>query len=354
MTKISPDDKIKARRFLVWTFTEAYLKLGSLQAPDRFAAWLRSIARNRCLSYLRSQPVQISYREEAHGDSIDIWLLETPYSPGRLPNPEEILEQRELSQTLEAALQSLPEKSRTATTLHYFEEMSYQEIADTLRVSIATIEGRLYRARRQLREEIRKMTSQKPELDATAVQQMIDSATQEMHEQIAGLQKQLRVSHQQEQSLRRHQVFAASETITRLPNDAEDPISWGVVGAYRLADGHRSARTSIQSNTDIDGYLDLVPDAEIARMAALLSDPTAVAILKQLVKGDCPLAELTERCQLSSEEIQSALDALTAADLVARKEDDLLTNKDQATAIILTLVPLISEYLKQLNPEKES
>jgi len=74
--------------------------------------------------------------------------------------PDELLERKELRKNVMAAIESLPEKNRLAISLHYLDGMSYKEIANLLKVSITTIEGRLYRARKKLKEEMIKMTKE--------------------------------------------------------------------------------------------------------------------------------------------------------------------------------------------------
>jgi len=68
--------------------------------------------------------------------------------------PDEALERKELRQNIMAAIKFLSKKNRLAISLHYLDEMSYQEMANLLKVSISTIEGRLYRARKKLNQKI--------------------------------------------------------------------------------------------------------------------------------------------------------------------------------------------------------
>lgn len=61
---------------------------------------------------------------------------------------------KDLDQKLQVALASLPEKSRTVFELSRFQEMKYKDIADTLDLSIKTVEGHMTRALRHLRIEL--------------------------------------------------------------------------------------------------------------------------------------------------------------------------------------------------------
>lgn len=56
--------------------------------------------------------------------------------------------------SLAMALQSLPEKLRLPLVLYYSEGLTYAEIAQTLRLPMATVRGRIHRAKGQLRKEL--------------------------------------------------------------------------------------------------------------------------------------------------------------------------------------------------------
>lgn len=68
--------------------------------------------------------------------------------------PEFVLERWEQQQTLLALLAQLPERGRIALTCFYFEDLSYQEIADLLDVPLGTVKSLLHRGVRQLREAL--------------------------------------------------------------------------------------------------------------------------------------------------------------------------------------------------------
>lgn len=117
------------------TFLAACRKREQLRDADRARSWLLTIAR-RC--FLKSR--------EAMGES--------------LPEPEAIpetpvLENLELDEErLQAALGALPETYRTPVLLFYFEDMSYQEIADFLGAPLGTVMSRLARGKAFLRARL--------------------------------------------------------------------------------------------------------------------------------------------------------------------------------------------------------
>lgn len=110
-------------------FIEAFLKLRALRDPHRFAGWLRTLTLNVCRMWHRKKK-QVRNREK------DEWLA----------NPSK--------QTvhLNGYFDRLSESHRLALALHYWEGLSYEEMARFLNVPIGTVMSRLNRARLALRD----------------------------------------------------------------------------------------------------------------------------------------------------------------------------------------------------------
>ena len=64
------------------------------------------------------------------------------------------LEQEEVAQITRSVLDELPQIFREVLVLREFEDLSYQEMAETLGISIGTVESRLFRARARFREKL--------------------------------------------------------------------------------------------------------------------------------------------------------------------------------------------------------
>jgi hypothetical protein len=69
-------------------------------------------------------------------------------------DPEAIVEERELHCTILRAVNALSPRERAATLLFYYEQLSLREVAAILEISLVAVKGRLYKARRQLKEEL--------------------------------------------------------------------------------------------------------------------------------------------------------------------------------------------------------
>lgn len=71
--------------------------------------------------------------------------------PGELVGNEDVIE------CVRRVVESLPEEQRMCVILRYYDEMSLQEIADTLEISLGTVKSRLSRANKKMRDEIERL-----------------------------------------------------------------------------------------------------------------------------------------------------------------------------------------------------
>ena len=129
------------------TFLKVYQKLGTLKDPHRFAGWLYRIAARQCLLLLRKKRLQTQSLEETDTKQIE----KMTYSQYVAEEQEKAATeaQRDIAQRLLARLR---ESERTVVTLHYFGEMTCEEISRFLGVSASTVKSRLRRARHRLKK----------------------------------------------------------------------------------------------------------------------------------------------------------------------------------------------------------
>lgn len=121
-------------------FLEVWRRREVLRIQQSFRAYLRRAAINKTLNYLRDN------RKRAMADlPIDDNEVEGP------PHPLH-LETEELQQAIDQAINSLPERCRLVFVLSRFEEMTNQEIAEHLGISVKTVENQMTKALRLLRE----------------------------------------------------------------------------------------------------------------------------------------------------------------------------------------------------------
>jgi RNA polymerase sigma factor (sigma-70 family) len=135
---------------------QAYLSLEKLNDPARFKGWLYGIVLNVCRNYLRRRKVICFSLETMVGN-----LVDEPLSiAGSLPDPQLVAEQEELHTALLEAVDTLSHKNRLATLLFYHEQLSLQEVANHLNISVSAVKGRLHKARHQLREKLSPLQAQ--------------------------------------------------------------------------------------------------------------------------------------------------------------------------------------------------
>jgi RNA polymerase sigma-70 factor, ECF subfamily len=133
-------------------FLKAYTHLDDFQGNSKFYTWIVRIAVNEALMKLRKrrsdrtvpldEPIDTGEDEVAR--EIAVWD----------ENPEETYSREELAELLDEAVQSLKPAYRTVFVLRDIEELSIEETAEALGLSISAVKSRLLRARLQLREKL--------------------------------------------------------------------------------------------------------------------------------------------------------------------------------------------------------
>ena len=78
----------------------------------------------------------------------------SPFFESATPSPVDEVEQKELRESVMRVINALSEKNRLVVTLYYIDGLSYTEISNFLSVPVTTVEGRLHRARKKLKEEM--------------------------------------------------------------------------------------------------------------------------------------------------------------------------------------------------------
>jgi RNA polymerase sigma factor (sigma-70 family) len=125
----------------------ALRSLNKLLEPDKFGPWLRGIAKRVCLDWIKTRPrAAVPFSMLGR----DQHLLENVSTT----EPEPPMERQENEQELYNAVAALPEECREVLLLYYYQDVTYQELADLLNVSSATINARLTRARALLRNRL--------------------------------------------------------------------------------------------------------------------------------------------------------------------------------------------------------
>ncbi len=145
-------------------FVKAFRHLDQFRRESRFTTWLTRIAVNEALQKRQSRKDSVSL-----DDSRDVLeRAEEPFAPRRFEawraDPEKLYGKQELRQIIEHAVQSLPVIYREAFVLRDIEEMSAEEAAEAIGITVGALKSRLLRARLMIREALAASLEQPPTL----------------------------------------------------------------------------------------------------------------------------------------------------------------------------------------------
>lgn len=130
------------------TFLRVYTKLHTYDPQRPFHSWILSIASHYCIDRLRRRRINwLSLTEE-----IAVQGGRTERLISTDPNPESVAVQHEREQQIQQLLTALSPTDRAAITLLYWYDHSYEEIAESLNLTVSAVKSRLFRARRTLAE----------------------------------------------------------------------------------------------------------------------------------------------------------------------------------------------------------
>lgn len=138
------NNKEDANDLTVETFAKAFEKLDKYQPEYAFSTWLFRVATNNCIDFIRKKKLNTL---SIHG-MLDEDGEEKPLqikSDGL--NPEETSIKKQQTEELKLLIENLPIRYRNLITLRYFDELSYEEIAQQLDLPLGTVKAQLFRAR---------------------------------------------------------------------------------------------------------------------------------------------------------------------------------------------------------------
>jgi len=132
-------------------FLSAFKHIAGFQGRSKFATWLVSIARNTALQRLRDQKNMESLDDGAFEG-------EEEFRPRQVrawqDNPEQLYSKTETRQLVERGIVRLPAKYRVVIMLRDIEQLSTEEVAQELGLSVPALKTRLLRGRLMLREQL--------------------------------------------------------------------------------------------------------------------------------------------------------------------------------------------------------
>lgn len=130
-------------------FIKIYRSIHKFRGDSKLSSWIYRITVNTCLNWERR-------RKLTNWLSLDFLLeSEAKFEPlSEEKTPDQLLEQSETEQIIQRSIQTLPHRQKTAIVLHRYENLSYEEIANVLGISLSAVESLLFRAKKNLAKKL--------------------------------------------------------------------------------------------------------------------------------------------------------------------------------------------------------
>lgn len=135
-------------------FLKIYRQIKNFREESKLSTWIYRISVNTCLDWkkkkekIKSINFSSMVNEENKDQTIDL--------KDESMSPDQLILQDESQKLIHKLIYELSDKYKTVLVMYHFNEMSYQEISKALDIPERTVETRLYRARRMLKEKISK------------------------------------------------------------------------------------------------------------------------------------------------------------------------------------------------------
>jgi len=146
-------DESAARDVTQQVFLKLFTGIAGFRHESNFKTWLYRLVANECMDEFRKRRrlIPLDFFRPAFGDERDEDCGEVEMKDWRQePLQEERLARLEMSEVVLAALKQLKPKLRMAIVLKYFEDLSYEQMAETLGCSMGTVASRLNRGHKEL------------------------------------------------------------------------------------------------------------------------------------------------------------------------------------------------------------
>lgn len=147
------DDRENAEDVAQEVFFQVYKSAPKFRQDCRVSTWIRRIAINRCLNFNRDNR-KFRWLSSLSQPPADEARWRDAFRPWEGYDPDSTLKEAERRKLIREVIASLPEKQRTMLTLHKFEGLSYQEIAEVFETSLPAVEACLHRARVNLQKRL--------------------------------------------------------------------------------------------------------------------------------------------------------------------------------------------------------
>jgi RNA polymerase sigma factor (sigma-70 family) len=138
-------------------FIQVFRSIDQFKGDARLSTWIYRITTTKALDHIRSRKrkKRFAFITSLFGPNDELI-----HEPVDFQHPGVTLDRKEQAALLFRMIDQLPENQKVAFTLHKTEELSYQEIADVMQLSVSAVESLLFRARQNLRKLLEKYYQQ--------------------------------------------------------------------------------------------------------------------------------------------------------------------------------------------------
>jgi RNA polymerase sigma-70 factor (ECF subfamily) len=138
------------------TYLKAFHKLSSFKFQSKISTWIAQIAYNNCVNFLEKKQFVLIDTNKQYNDDDKMDAMETLTDSIDLftSDPEKMIFKKQLSQILAIEINLLSPVYKTLVTLYHNEALSYYEIGQITGLPEGTVKSYLFRARKQLRENL--------------------------------------------------------------------------------------------------------------------------------------------------------------------------------------------------------
>ncbi len=142
------DEEI-AKDLAMEVLTKAFTQLHTYEPIFAFSTWLKRVTINHTIDYLRKRKLKTTSIDESY--DYDEGEVRIQVESDDL-TPEETLQKKERADIVREYVSKLKDAYRNLIELRYFEELSYEEIAEQLSIPLGTVKARLHRAKGMLNQ----------------------------------------------------------------------------------------------------------------------------------------------------------------------------------------------------------
>lgn len=138
-------DPTEAEDLTIEAFGKAFHRIHQYSPNYAFSTWLFKIASNNCIDFIRKKRVTLTSMDSTytdhHGNEIGMQIESNGLTP------DDVIIKKQKIKAMRDVVERLKPRYKQLIIMRYFEELSYEEIADDLDVPLGTVKAQLFRAR---------------------------------------------------------------------------------------------------------------------------------------------------------------------------------------------------------------